>query len=142
MPFDPNTAQTLLDVGSWGLTEAIAFRVLEFSYGDGYESSALVGSTEGTLAWKLTWKVLPGFLGQAAGGVFSASSRADYLWNFFCDRMAAGNESFKIISPRSGRMYLAAFAETTLSYEMFMTKLYTTGISLKQRRENGVSAFD
>jgi hypothetical protein len=53
--------------------------------------------------------------------------------------MAAGNESFKFISPKDGRIYLAAFAETTLSFEMFMTRLFTTGISLKQRREKGSS---
>jgi hypothetical protein len=139
MSFNSDNAQLLLDVGSFGFTEAISFRVLEFSYGDGYEDSALIGSTDGTRSWKLTYKVLPGFKGQAQGGVFSAQSRADYLWNFFCDRMAAGNESFKFISPKDGKLYLAAFAETTLSYELFMTKLYTTGISLKQRREKGSS---
>jgi hypothetical protein len=138
MSFNSDNAQILLDVGSFGFTEAISFRVLEFSYGDGYEDSALIGSTDGTRSWKLTYKVLPGFRGQTQGGVFSAQSRADYLWNFFCDRMAAGNESFKFISPKDGRLYLAAFAETTLSYELFMTKLFTTGISVKQRREKGV----
>jgi hypothetical protein len=139
MSFDLSTAETLLEIGSFGLTEEIEFRVLEFGYGDGYEDGVLIGSTEGTLAWKLVFKVLPGFIGQAQGGVFSAESRADYLWDFFCRRMAEGNGSFKLISPRSGQMYLAAFAETKLSYELFMTKLFTSGVTLKQRREPGVT---
>ncbi len=138
MSFDIDTAPTLLEIGSYGLNEEVEFRVLEFSFGDGYEDSALVGSTEGTLSWKLTFKVLPGALGKERSGPLSVESRADYLWNFFCDRMAAGNESFRFISPRNGRMYLAAFAETKLSYEMFAARLFSSGISLKQRRELGV----
>src|SRR3954451_16051029 len=130
--------ETLLDIGSFWVTEEVEFRVLEFSYGDGYGDSALVGSSEGTRAWKLVYKLLPGHIGQAPGGVFSAQSRADYLWDFFCRHMAAGNKSFKLISPRDDRMYLAAFAETKLSYEMFMSKLFSSGVSLKQRREPGV----
>jgi len=137
MAFDIVTAPTLLEIGSYGLSEQVEFRVLEFSFGDGYEDSALVGSTEGTLSWKLTFNVLPGALGQERCGPLSVESRADYLWNFFCDRMAAGNETFKFISPRNGRMYLAAFAETKLSYEMFAARLFSSGISLKQRREQG-----
>jgi phage-related protein len=138
MSFDLSTAETLLEIGSFGLTEEIEFRVLEFQYGDGYEDSVLIGSTEGTLAWKLTFNTLPGFIGQAQGGVFSAQSKADYIWDFYCRHMAAGNKSFKIVSPRSGNMYLAAFAETKLSFQLMLTKLYTTGITLKQRREAGV----
>jgi phage-related protein len=138
MAFDIASAPMLLEIGDFGLSEQIDFRVLEFSFGDGYEDSALVGSTEGTLSWKLTFKVLPGFLGQEISGPLSAESRAEYLWNFFKDRMAAGNETFKFISPRDGRMYLAAFAETKLSYELFAVKMFSSGISLKQRREPGV----
>ena len=137
MAFDIDTAPTLLEIGSYGLSEQVEFRVLEFSFGDGYEDSALVGSTEGILSWKLVMKVLPGVLGQERGGPLSVESRADYLWNFFCDRMAAGNETFKFVSPRNGRMYLAAFAETKLSYEMFAARLFSSGISLKQRKEQG-----
>ena len=138
MTFNLDAAPAFLEIGDFGLTEDIDFRILEFSFGDGYEDSALVGSSEGTLSWKLTFKVLPAILGEQRSGPLSAESRADYLWNFFCDRMSAGNESFKFFSPRNGKLYLAAFADTKLSYEMFMTKLYTSGVSLKQRREPGV----
>jgi len=139
MSFDVDAAPILLDIGDFGLSEQIDFRLVEFSYGDGYEDSALIGSTEGTHSWKLVFKVLPGFVGQETSGPLSAESRADYLWNFFCDRMAAGNDSFKFISQSDGRMYLAAFADKSLSYEMFLTKLYTSGIGLKQRRDAGVT---
>jgi phage-related protein len=131
------TFERLLDIGNFGLVEEIEFQVLEAEYGDGYDDSALVGSSEGTRSWKLSYKVLPGSIGNVQGGVFSAQSRADWLWDFFVRHKAAGNKSFIINSPRDGRDYLAKFAEHKLSYEIFMTRLYSTGIQLKQRRERG-----
>jgi len=71
MAFDIDTAPTLLEIGDFGLSEEIDFRILEFSFGDGYEDSALVGSTEGTLSWKLVRKVLPGVLWEERGGPLS-----------------------------------------------------------------------
>src|ERR1051325_1913681 len=121
--------ERLETIGSFGLTCAIGFDILEASFGDGYEDSALVGSSEGTRSWKLVYKVLPGTLDESAqGGTFSLQSRADYLWEFFCLRKSEGNASFWITCPRDGQDYLAKFVEHTLSYEMFMVKLYSTGL--------------
>jgi phage-related protein len=126
-------------IGSFGLSCVIGFDILEASFGDGYEDSALVGSSEGTRAWKLVFKVLPGVLDRSTqGGTFTIESRADYLWDFFVRRKAEGNSSFWITCPRDNQDYLAKFVEHTLSFDMFMIKLFSTGLSLQQRRERAV----
>ena len=45
MAFDLAAAPTMAEIGSYGLVEEVEFRVLEFQYGDGYEDSALIGTT-------------------------------------------------------------------------------------------------
>lgn len=133
--------ERLLFQGDFGWTEEIEFQVLEADYGDGYDDGALIGSTEGTRSWKLTYKVLHSGINATPGepAIFSAQSKATYLWNFFCRQMSQGNKSFIIRSLKDGKDYLAAFVDKKLSYEMFASRLYTTGVQLKQRRERGVT---
>jgi hypothetical protein len=132
--------EELKEIGSFGLTCDIAFSILEIDYGDGHDDSSLVGSSLGTRSWKLVYKTLPGTMDSPVQVTDALlESRADYLWNFFCRRKAEGNSSFILTCPRDGKRYLAKFVEHKLSYEMFATKLFSSGLSIQQRREAGVS---
>jgi hypothetical protein len=135
--------ERLQEIGSFGLSCSIGFDILEADYGDGYDDSALVGSTEGTRGWQLVYKVLPGTMDSPVEvSDAELQSRADYLWNFFCRHKAGGNTSFTITCPRDGKDYLAKFVEHEMTYEMFAVKLFSTGLQLRQRRERGVATLD
>lgn len=135
----PEEYEQLELLGSFGLEEEISFDFLEADYGDGYEDSALIGSAAGLRAWRLKYNVLPGTLDNAPeAGPLSMQSRADYLWDFFCQRKAEGNKPFIITSLRDGQQYLVKFVEHKLTYTMFMVKLFSTGLSLRQRRDGEV----
>jgi hypothetical protein len=132
--------ETLKEIGNYGLSEGISFTILEIDYGEGYDDSALIGSDQGTRNWRLVFKSLLGTLDypvQLNSG--DLQSRADYIWDFFCRHKAAGNKSFRMVSPRDGKVYLAKFLEHTLTYEMFAIKLFSTGLVIQQRRERGVN---
>ena len=133
----------LQEIGSFGLTCDIEFSILEIDYGDGYDDSALIGSSLGTRSWRFLYKVLPGTMDSPVQvGAATLQSRADYIWDFFCRRKAEGNGSFTLTCPRDGKRYLAKFVDHKLSYEMFMTKLFSSGLSIKQRRERGVNVLE
>jgi len=130
--------ERLQEIGSFGLTCEGEAAIFECEYNDGYDDSAIANSDQLTLGWKLVFKVLPGtkdngFLNNAG----EIESRADYLWNFFLRRKQEGNSSFIIECPRTRKLFLAKFAEHRISYEMFATCLYSSGLTLKQRRERG-----
>jgi hypothetical protein len=131
--------EVLEEVGDFGFTADVAFDILEADYGDGYEDAALVGSSDGLRSWQLMYKALPGTIQNAPeAGPLSMQSRADYLWDFFIRHKAAGNKPFLITCLRDGQQYLAKFVEHRLSYQMFMVKLFSTGVQLRQRRDGDV----
>ena len=131
-------------IGAFGLDVEIEFAILELDYGDGYDDSSLVGSTQGTRSWRLVFKVLPATFDGAipvAPEIDSRmlQSRADYLWDFFCRHKARGNASFSLTCPKDEKKYLGKFVEHKLTYTLFMTKLFSSGVLIRQRREAGVS---
>ena len=140
----PNEAYERLQyIGSFGLTCEIGFDILEAEFGDGYDASALVGSDQRLRGWRLVYKVLTGTMDSPIQvNVSELESRADYLWNFFQRRKVEGNSSFIITCPRDGKDYLAKFVDHKLSYEMFATKLFSSGVVLQQRREKGVNTLE
>jgi hypothetical protein len=122
----------LKTIGDYGLTVSVALDEIGADYGDGYDASVLTGDARGLLSWALKYQTLPG---AAADLPINDAAQADYLWDFFLARKAAGNESFTVRDPRSGNIYLVKFAESNLSYEMVLCKLWSTGLKLQQRRE-------
>lgn len=130
-------------IGSFGLVCSISFDYIEHQFGDGYDETLVVGSSTGLREWQLKYKVLPGTLDrpiQLDNG--DLLSRADYLWDLFNRLKADGNKSLIITCPRDGKRYLAKIVEPKLSYEMFMVKLFSSGLTLRQRRERGVATLD
>ncbi|HEV7376903.1 MAG TPA: hypothetical protein VGN95_19460 [Pyrinomonadaceae bacterium] len=133
----PNAAyEKLQTLGFFGLSIAIRYEIITRRMGAGRRRSLLYGSRAGLLAWKLVFKVLPDTIdGQIEVSPTHIESRANYLWNFFC-RSKTGYEDidhpFIITCPRDGKGYYVVFSDNEISYEMFMTKLYSTGLQLEQ----------
>jgi hypothetical protein len=127
-------------LGSFGLEVEIDFPgTLEADFGDGYERSARTGHPDGLRSWRLVYKVLPGTLDNAPeSGPLSLQSRADYLWDFFIRHKSAGNRPFIVTCPRDGQEYLAKFLDRKLTYTLFATKLFSSGLALRQRRDGEV----
>jgi hypothetical protein len=103
-----------------------------------------VDDSRGVRSWQLVYKVLPGTLdGPITLDSGDIQSRADYLWDFFCERKGGeGPQSFIITCPRDGKDYLAVFTETKLSYEMFNVRLFTTGLGIIQVDEDDVNTLE
>ena len=118
----------------------IAFDVFSAEMGDGYRQSALVGSPSGLRTWRLSYPHLSRSPDRKIGR-FSEESKADYLWDFFCERMAEGNAPFVLIWRK--KRWLVGFTDTKLSYKSaFRARFYTSGIEVGQRREAGVDFND
>ena len=134
--------EKLEEIGDFGLECGIEFAVIKQKLGDGYSNRLLIGSNLGTLDWRLVFNVLPGTLD---GGIMfenDLQARADYLWEFFCRHMARASASFIFTDPRTGKDYLAGFAENRLTYREFAVKLFSSGIALEYRREQGVATLE
>lgn len=122
---------------------SIEFNELENDLGDSYYDQMLYGSETGNRAWALTLPTLPdGTLdGNTVTGINGETlSRAEYIWDLFCETKVTG-DPFVFQDPRNGQYYLVRFAESRLTLERMLTKLYSTGITLKQWRQDGESAF-
>jgi hypothetical protein len=118
----------------------VEFAVFSADFGDGYGARALVGSPTGLRSWRIQYGHLARVPHRPGGRHLSEEAAADYVWNFFQERMAEGNGSFVIRCPRDRKDYLVGFVETKLVYrEAFRNRFYTTGIEVRQRRERGVS---
>jgi hypothetical protein len=131
--------ETLQEIGSFGLSVEVDFAIVEQDLGDGYDQSILMGSSAGLRAWNLVYKTLPQTLDGAIMRGTELESRADYVWDFFVRMKAAGNASFELICPKDGKRYLVKFAEHKISYELFMVRLFSSGVRIVQRRDVGVS---
>lgn len=113
-----------LDTAGFLMTEtALEMGLLDADFGDGFRSSLLSGSSEGTRTWTIRVDTLPdnnvapgipntlgdsfllteegGYLLLESGGrivlettVESSDTRATYLWRFFRLSKAAGNQPF------------------------------------------------
>lgn len=108
---------------------------------DGYRSSVLVGFTSGTRSWKLALPTLASIdvLALPVTDINGASvSRADYLWSLYTENKVTGTP-FVYADPSSGTNYFVDFADANLSFKRMRIKLFSTGVTLQQRRLPGVT---
>jgi hypothetical protein len=121
----------------------IAFTTLDNDLSDGYRSTRLYGSNTGVRKWKLTMPTLAALtvLPNTVTDINGASvSREEYIWSLFCENKVTGTP-FAYQCPRNGQYYLVDFEEEELNYKRMIVKLYSTGLTLRQRRLQGVTVF-
>lgn len=125
------------------VSSSIEFSELENDLGDSYYDQYLIGSETGNRAWALTLPTLPdGTLdSNTVTGINGETlTRAEYIWDLFCETKVTG-EPFVFQDPRNSGYYLAMFADKKLTLERLLTKLYSTGIVIKQVRIDGVTVL-
>jgi hypothetical protein len=125
-------------------SETIWFSELENDLSDGYDASVLFGSATGNRKFSLTLPTLTGS-GLSDSVVIGingeTTSREEYIWNLFCECKVTGTP-FVIQSSRNSGYFLVKFAQKELTYQRMLTKLYSTGLELKQSRQVGKTVYD
>lgn len=123
-------------------SESIQFNEFEADLSDGYYHQAFYGADTGTKTWNLSFASLPGASASLDIDLDGTlTTKAAYLWDLFCRSKRTG-QPFVIESKRNDQYYLARFADSQLSFERMLTKLFSTGVNFKQVRVSGVSVFD
>lgn len=107
--------------------------VLRARFPGGFRRSANVAPRE--KSWALSAGVLPDHADY--GSLIDSDPRFKYYYDFWTDRMDAGNEAF-VIEWR-GKKYNAEFRETNVSFEVFTADLLAGGVAIDQVRVFGES---
>lgn len=126
------------------LDSGISFSELENELGGGYYAQVLFGSENGERFWRLTLPTLTGSSmdGRTVEGINNDTlTYEEYIWDLFCEQKVTGT-AFAYQDTRSGQYYLARFANKELTYSRMLTKLYSTGLELKQWRISGKTVFE
>ncbi len=126
------------------LFEGVAIRGenLRASYGSGYGEGAVVGNPEGLRTWKMKIGALPNVEGENLlnAGAQGLQTRAEYLWKFYVrHNVNNAHKPFwvRLSAPDGERDYLAEIAEEELDLRMLSRLVYSTGLTIKQRRVFG-----
>lgn len=119
---------------------SIEFDEIVRQYAGGFDTSEIVGPTDGTILIKGNFGHLP-----AAGSLTVTESAlsmspipySQYLWLFFIYHKQNG-EAFNvtILDPatNTAATFLCKFVDSRLDYEMLTYQLYSSGIALRQFR--------
>lgn len=109
---------------------------------DGYRASIQTGFDAGTRSWKLTFptlahlEILPNTVTDVHG---IAVSREQYVWSLYTHNKTT-NTPFVYLDPvKTDVYYFVDFVEDSLSYSRMKVKLYSVGVTLRQRRLAGVT---
>lgn len=127
--------QTLKWVGNFSLEITQRFTEIRRNHHDGYDTDKTVGSNVGLLEFSLTFSSLPQSAAPAIldDETTTNMSRADYVWTFFTKRKVDG-EAFNILDPRTETNVLVRFVDQEISFDLFMERMASTGLRLKQVR--------
>lgn len=123
------TYQTIKTDGFLLTRTSAAFVIAHGGFGDGYDAAQTL--TEAIRKWSIKIDVLPDLPGTP---LVNSETRAAYLWDFFNARKAEGNSPFWIQDPKDNQMYLAAFNDEALGFDMLRSDVYAAGLELVQRR--------
>lgn len=121
--------------------DAIEFATVDNPLTDGYRSAILCGFTAGVKSWKLTLPtlasldVLSNTVTDINGG---AVSREEYVRSLYAENKVTGTP-FVYQDPRDSEYYFVDFADENLTLNRMRVKIYTVGITLRQRRLAGVT---
>lgn len=132
--------EVLLDSGSSGINRELNYPVYFANFGDGYYTSAVVGTGRAVKTWTLVYNgiyhdsygwpqlITPKWddstvVAPLSGEPARPQSRLHYLEWFFARRVAAGNDPFWIIDPariddvRFPRLLLARFSGAGIKFQ-------------------------
>ncbi len=137
--------QSLLIYPSYGYGVDLVVDEIPDSFGDGYDTAAIVGNSAGLLYYKLRFDFLHYGTDQLSVTDPEDSvvkSWPSYLYAFFLRRKLDGEafnikydtEKFNLTLPTTGTSILVKFVDRTLSLDNVTFKLYSTGITLRQYR--------
>lgn len=124
--------------------EAIGVTKFRNELSDGYRSQVLFGSENGVRMFRLSMPTLTGgslSSRTVTGPNGETLTYEDYIWSLYLENQITGTP-FAIQSQRNNQYYLVDFVNEQLSYSRLLTKLYSTGVELKQVRALGVTVFD
>lgn len=125
------------------LTDKTMFTVLRNDLGDAYRSSRLFGSNTGVKEWKLQLPTLASgdiSVPTATDPNGAAVSREQYIRSLYAENMVTG-EPFVFTDPSNGQYYLVDFVDESLDMQRVQMVLYSTGLTLRQRRIIGETVF-
>lgn len=124
-------------------TDEIEYTTLENELSDGYRATVLFGSNTGVRKWTLKFptlaslEVLPLTVTDPNGALVS---REEYVRSVYAENKLG--TPFAYTDPANGQYYLVDFEDKTLSMERMRVKIYSTGLTIKQRRLPGVTIFN
>ena len=113
------------------------------SYGDGYGEGVITGHPDGLREWKMKVGALPNVEGENLinAGAQGLQTRFSYLFKFYeRHNVANWHKVFWFRAPDDRRDYLADIAEEKLSLRMLTSLLFSTGLTIRQRRVQGVES--
>lgn len=140
-----STPFEIFQLQCWGrdAEEAIHFAEYESDMGDdGYSTQILYGAQTGRRRFKISVPSLADFTTSATVVVNGVTyTPAAYLWDLFRRSKRTGRP-FVITSGINNQYYLVKFSQAEMSYQRFLTKLFSSQLELVQVRVPGVSVFD
>lgn len=120
--------------------DVMEFATIDNDLLDGYRAGILCGFTAGTRSWKLTMPTLssltamPRVIGVKGGSM----SRQLYLSTLYAENKVTG-QPFVFLSPQDGEYYFVDFVDEGLTLQRMRVKIFTTGLTMRQRRVPGVT---
>lgn len=111
---------------------------------DGYRSSVLFGSNTGVREWKLKLPTLAHIdvLSNTVTDPNGATvSREAYIRSLYDDNQVEGIP-FAYRDPNNLQYYLVDFKDEELSMSRMRVKIFSTGLTIRQRRLEGVTLYD
>lgn len=137
-----NGYEVFQDYSDLGFQIANGFAEIRSDAGQGYHSSALLdGADTGTKNWKLVFKNAIQTLNKVGYYQSDQFKYVEYVYDFFCRHKVSG-APFVLFCHFNKNYYLADFSENNISLEMMHVVLWSTGLSVVQRRLAAETVFD
>lgn len=122
--------------------DSIEFGSINTPLADGYRASIQTGFDAGVKTWKLTFPtlahldVLPNTVTDINGALVS---REQYVWSLYTYNKTTGTPFVYLDPVKTSLYYFADFADEALTYQRMRVKIYSVGVTLRQRRIAGVT---
>lgn len=120
--------------------DTTTYDAIENTLTDGFRMGIRTGFNAGTKSWRLAFPSLAAGeipVPSVTGPGKETVSREQYVRDVYADNKVTSTP-FVLADPQSGTYYFVDFEDKTLSMKRARIKLYTTGLTMIQRRIPGV----